>query len=74
MTQPLCVTLAGETYVLPFRSNGFWVDDARGKSYCECRTAALAKITAGILSEQFMPKASAQQRAINTFNALRGGR
>lgn len=44
---PKVATIGGSTWLLPFRAGGFWVEDARGNSVCDCRSmpmAALAQI------------------------------
>lgn len=46
-------TIGKENWILPFNSNGFWVDDATGKSFAEFRNQEVAKDVAKMLNTQF---------------------
>lgn len=45
------VSIGNQIWILPFRSNGFWVNDATGKSFAESRSRDLADATAKLLNE-----------------------
>lgn len=47
---PKTTTLGGRTWLLPFRASGFWVEDARGNSVCDCRAAPIAVALAELLN------------------------
>lgn len=38
------------TYVLPFKANGYWVEDAKGSNVCEAYNESVAKKIAEILN------------------------
>ena len=44
------VTIGKEPWILPFNSNGFWVEDAMGKSFGEFRSQEVAKDMAKVLN------------------------
>lgn len=52
VTTPRTVTIGGRTWLLPFRASGFWVEDARGNSVCDCRATQIAGALAQILNQE----------------------
>lgn len=44
------VPIGKELWILPFNSNGFWVEDATGKSFGEFRSQEVAKDMAKVLN------------------------
>ena len=44
------VTVGKQVWVLPFNAHGFYINDARGTYFAECRSQALAKDTAKLLN------------------------
>jgi hypothetical protein len=45
-------TVGGVVFLLPFRANGFWVEDSRGTNVAEARDARVARAIADILNAQ----------------------
>ncbi len=46
------VRIGSTDFILPFRSAGLWVEDARGKNVCECPSQDLAKALAQFMNEK----------------------
>lgn len=51
-TKVRVVTIGGRTWHLPFRAAGFWVEDARSNSVCDCRTTQMAVALAQIMNRE----------------------
>lgn len=49
-TTPKSMFIGGRRYVLPFRANGYWVEDATGDNVAEARNAEVAKDLAKTLN------------------------
>ena len=50
------VKIGDNFFFLPFRQNGFWVEDAKRANVAECRSHAIADAMAKLLNDQFVTK------------------